>query len=384
MYSVLHSLFCFEKEMMKTYYFDEYLTADMDATWNRIMSEINGRSAIIEFGTGTYTFKNQISKSLQNSQSLTIKGQGKGVTTLLWYDNSNSTSGISLSHTDIGNSSCRYNIYDLSLVTKGISSGNAITLTNNSPENFGGYLSMRGVAITGYGAQGSGSAGWACCLLLNAISFNNIIDCDFIGNYDTGNSSDGISVYSKRYVSNTVFSIVTNITDCIFLRLTAGIINQLDTQGLTISQSNFTGCKYGVLVPENGYQISISTSQFDCTDCAVFLAGGSTCFLFSNNLVFTGHKNGYGICCNNYVDGYIITGNQFEGSGTTNNINAIVMSASSPQGMDTNIISSNIFRNYTTAIWLASATKGWRVFGNMYTLTSNTVLNQGKNNIITN
>lgn len=376
---------------MKTYYFDDYGAIsngviDCTAIWNKIIAEINIANAVIEFGSGVYLFKSNIAMDLNPkktnnmSQSITIKGQGKGITTLLW--DGKSTSGISLSHTDIGRGSCRYNIYDMSLVTKGASNGNAITLTNNSPQIFGGYLSMRGVAITGYGAQASGSVGWACCLLMNAISFNNIIDCDFIGNYESGNSSTGISIYSKQYESNIVYSIVTNITDCIFLRLTAGVINQLHTQGVSISQSNFTNCEYGVSVPDNGYQISVSTSQFDCYNSAVIFDGGTTAFLFSNNLVFTGHNDGYGICCNNYVDGYIITGNQFEGVGTENNVNAIVMNGASPAGTDTNIISSNIFRNYTTAISLAAGTKGWKVFGNMYANTSNMISNQGQGNII--
>ncbi|CAI3959011.1 unnamed protein product [Commensalibacter communis] len=380
---------------MKTYYFDDYGAAsngafDCTAVWNKIVAEINLASAVIEFGSGTYLFKSNIQLNLNQgqysnrSQSITIKGQGKGVTNLLW--SGGTSSGLSMSHYDGAQSECRYNIHDISFITKDTNTGTAIKLENKNPYRFGGgYLSMRNVAISGQNGQASGSYGWAGCLNLNTISFNNIIDCDFIGNYypNTNTNSKGVIINSSIGSSNqTLSSIVTNFTDCNFLYLLDGVENGVGTQGLSISQSNFTNCKYGVVVPENGYQISISLSQFDCTDCAVFLSGGTTCFLFSNNLVFTNQKNGYGICCNSYVDGYIITGNQFEGAGTENNVNAIVMNASSPSGMNTNIISSNVFRKYTTGILLASASRGWKVFGNVYALTSNTVYNQGQNNSI--
>ncbi|MDI2112110.1 NosD domain-containing protein [Commensalibacter nepenthis] len=315
------------------------------------------------------------------NQSITIRGQGKGVTRLLWNDQG-SGAGIGLSHTDIGNGSSRYNIYDLSLVTKGNSRSTCLNIVNNSSNIFGGYLSMRGVAITGYGGQASGNAGWVSCLTMIGISFNNIVDCDFIGNNDNNsNYSVGVSVLSQHYDSNTVNSIVTNITDCIFLRLMRGVENKIDTQGLTISQSNFTNCQTGVYVPDNGYQIGITNSQFDCYYCAVLFDGGTTCFLFSNNLVFTRYMNTFGIACNAYIDGYIITGNQFEGNGSGY---AIMMHRASPQGLDTNIISNNIIRKYAVGITLDQDTRGWKVFGNAYASNSSNILNQGRNNTISN
>lgn len=379
---------------MKTYYFDDYGAMsngafDCTEIWNKIIAEINVGTAVIEFGAGTYLFKSAIGMELNaakkenRSQSITIRGQGKGVTTLLWSDNGNGA-GIGLSHTDVGSGVCRYNIYNLSLVTKGHSTSTCLNIVNNSPNTFGGYLSMRGVAITGYGGQGSGNAGWTSCLTMIGISFNNIVDCDFIGNNDNNdNYSVGVSILSQHYPSNIVYSIVTNITDCIFLRLMHGVENKLDSQGLTISQSNFTNCKCGVYIPENGYQIGITNSQFDCYNCAVLFDGGTTSFLFSNNLVFTSYANTFGIACNGYVDGYIITGNQFEGGGQSQNVRAIVMNKSSPQGMDTNIISSNIVRKYTKGICLTQESKGWRVFGNTFAANTENIYNVGSNNIIT-
>lgn len=380
---------------MKTYYFDDYGAisngvVDCTAVWNKIIAEISIANAVIEFGIGTYLFKNTIEMHLNQSQSanryqtITLRGQGKGVTNLLW--SKGSSSGLSMTHYDVGAGECRYNIYDMSFLTTNVSTGVAIRLENKNPYRFGGgYLSMRGVSISGLKGQSSGDYGWEQCLYMNTISFNNIIDCDFIGNFhsdQSGYSSGAVIDSSIGSDNQTLSSIVSNFTDCNFLYLRNGIQNGKGTQGLTISQSNFTNCRCGVYVPDDGYQIGITNSQFDCTYSAVLFDGGTTAFLFSDNLVFTGHNDGYGIYCGYYVDGYVITGNQFEGAGAANNVSAIVMNGASPNGTDTNIISSNIFRKYTTAIGLSAGTKGWKVFGNMYADTTNKVSNQGQGNII--
>lgn len=341
--------------------------------WQKIMAEMGNNGGIIYFGPGQYYFSQTLTKFLPNNTQLTIKGCGKGTTQLIW----NNSDGMHLSHEDTSLEACRYNIHDLSFIMDSTSLLYVgLTITNNSPIQFGGYASIQNVSFQGrdFGINQT----WGAALNLNGVSFNNIIDCEFYGSGQVSNrKGNGITIAGIPERPNIV-SIVTNITDCIFIGLSGGILCGNNAQGITVSQCNLTNCLFGIYLGPNVKgtdQLTVIGSQIDCINEGILLESDMDALIVSSNLFWCQQNPNASAIKMTSPHSNVITGNVFHGNGK--NTTGISVSGESSIGSAANMITGNVFDGLNVAIKLTDNASGWKVINNNYAFNGQNVLGNG-------
>jgi hypothetical protein len=177
---------------------------------------------------------------------------------------------------------------------------------------------------------------------------------------------------------------VYNFSGCTFNTLNIGINYNNYCQGVTVSQSNFTGDTIGIFCPSSlsGLeQLSVTQSQFECYTSGISL---NTCIentTITDNLFLVGLvNNGTGV--NLGASGlFSITGNTFtfQSAGTTNKIGVLVNgNAASLPG----VITGNVFQGLAVGIDLLSGSAYVNVQSNAYSGNTTNVGNAGTSNTL--
>ena len=329
----------------------------------------------IVLGSGTYLFDSAVSFSFPaSSYGLTITGQGSGATTVFFKGGIN---GFSFKM----NSPQNYIHFNgFSVTTDNSSTTNTVTaieISQSVPE--GSFLQSSFVDISIYGNSGPANGEfWSYGIYANGVSDINFINDIF---YGTGGNSIGIFLTGNTSVS-PYYGIVFNITSCGFFGLNTGLVYGSYIQGVTVSQSNFTNCEYGIANDSNNIgndQLAINNSQFNVAETAINLQGNLNDLLLTGNMIIVGTStSSFGVFLSTGIRATIV-GNDFEqGSGSTVGNTGIIVSGAFTVG----VVTGNVFQNLTYGVSLGTSTSGWNVQANVYNKVTTTVTNSGSGNSI--
>ena len=329
-----------------------------------------GSQACVFFPAGTYEFLENATEKLPSGiASLTLEGAGQDVTDLIWP----SGGGLTLDYADQNDST---HVEKLSILTGTTNTGDALSLVQESaiadpadtPLSTIDNVTIRG--SDGYAATDY----WADGISDNGVSNVNVNNTSITGaggaSYSTAGT--GITVYG----SSSAIPVAFNLSNSFIQYEGAGFSYGNYAQGVTISQSNFTGDNYAVVSSsgETGLdQLSMTENQINA-NVDVYLGSPITGLQLSNNY-FIVPTNGIGVYLYTYSS-FTFNGNILQGSGPGNNVNGLV--ATTNDG-GSGVISGNTLNGFTTALWLQTGSTGINVQSNSYANDNGTVYNQGQN-----
>ena len=329
-----------------------------------------GSQACVFFPAGTYEFLENATETLPSGiASLTLVGAGQDVTDLVWP----SGGGLTLDYTNQNDS---VHVKNLSILTGTTNTGNAVSLIQTSSVGDPADSPLSTIKnVTIRGADGYAATDyWATGIVDNGVSNINVTNTSITGAGGASYSENGTGI--NIYGSSSTIPVAFNLSNSFIQYVGIGFQYGIYTQGVTISQSNFTGDNYGVFAAagEVGLdQLSMTDNQINA-NINVFLQSPITGLQLSNNC-FIVPTNGIGV----YLDAYssfTYNGNIMQGSGPGNNTNGLV--ATTNDG-GSGVISGNTLNGFTTAIWLQTGSTSINVQSNSYANDGNTALNQGTN-----
>lgn len=348
---------------------------DNTSAYLSALAALPSTGGTIVLGSGTYLFDSAVSFSFPaSSYGLTITGQGSGATTVFFKGGIN---GFSFTM----NSPQNYIHFNgFSVTTDNSSTTNTVTaieISQSVPE--GSFLQSSFVDMSIYGNSGPANGEfWSYGIYANGVSDINFINDIF---YGTGGNGIGIFLTGNTSVS-PYYGIVFNITSCGFFALNTGLVYGSYIQGVTVSQSNFTNCEYGISNDSNNIgndQLAINNSQFNVAETAINLQGNLNDLLLTGNMIIVGTStSSFGVFLSTGIRATIV-GNDFEqGSGSTVGNTGIIVSGAFTVG----VVTGNVFQNLTYGVSLGTSTSGWNVQANVYNKVTTTVTNSGSGNSI--
>lgn len=347
------------------------------ALTNAINSLLNHSGTII-FPSGIFRFNGSPTFSLSGTQSVTLVGAGQDATELYFLG----TGGLSffLASTSIY-LGCSAHIRDMTFTTSRpvSTSGSAIQLINNSTmaanPAVNACIDVTRVTMRGHEGYTQGGV-WGTAINIIGVSNVNIIGCSVIGH---GKVGAGIFISGNAQA----IPVVINVTSCVFDGIQSGLVYGDYAQGVTISQSNFTGCQFGVIVStshadEGLLQLTIQASQFGACDNGVYMGAPVAGTMIIGNLFLT-NTGQYAV--NLYQNsGFSFIGNQVLTANSTSGYGITVGTTFS--NVPVGSITGNVFNGQQIAVWLQAGSKGVNVQSNCYNVNSSNVINSGISNII--
>lgn len=346
---------------------------DNSAAFNAAIAAEPQGNVCVYIPPGIWAFSAQLSYTQPTTNSsITIVGAGADVTQLLW----SAGGGLLLNYNGAFDS---VHIKDLSMLTGATGTGSAITLNQTqtsilNPANSAlsniSNVTIRGV--DGYAQTDYWNTG------VNVIGVSNV---NFTGDafYGPQNATGGIGASISG--TSALPPVVFNFTNCTFYSQYYGINYGNRVQGVTVSQSNFTGQVYGIIAGSglSGLdQLAVTTSQFNDITADIILLSPIVGTLIQGN-EFAVQNNGAGLQLLSY-DMTNIVGNNFEGaspglSGTT----GIYMGTWG--GLST-VITGNTFASLTSAIFLSSTSQYVNVQSNNYSNAPAPTTNAAQHNLV--
>lgn len=338
---------------------------------------------VVYIPAGTYKFLSQVSYTIPaGTNAATIIGAGMGKTKLNWP---NATNGLSIVYSGVGST---VHLRDLSITTGQVGVQTAVTLTYATPFATPGYnpvtdiTNVEFVGNDGYPPTAT-TKYWGNGLALVNISNVNVTNCLFQGPFGVGGySTSGGGMSFVGLPASTSYAAAINIAGCSFNLLNAGILYGSYIQGVTVSQSNFTGGTYGILTnpSETGVlsELQIVDSQFNCT-YGVYTGTAIAGMGISNNL-FLVPASGIGIDLVEASTLVSITGNQIDGIG------AGAIGINGAKGTLLNI-TGNVLANFSsggTALALTSSVANSTVQANVFNTNATNVTNASTSTTIIN
>jgi hypothetical protein len=335
----------------------------------------SGDGQCVSFPPGRFTFASAVTFRLPDgSASITLSGAGADVTELNWPNGG----GLTFEFVGQDNS---VHVRDLSLTTGTAGAGRALVLQQSA--KLGGNpadsalsdvsrVSIRGAdgyAVTDY---------WQTGVAIVGVSNVNMSGLVVTGPGGEAYASLGQGVVLEGSADDPL--VVFNIAGATFNYLLKGLVYGNEVEGVTISQSNFTGDSYGIFVPDglNGLdQLAVTSSQFNCALAGVYVGSYTSDTLFSSNL-FIVPNTGTGILLERaYL--YSAVGNAF-------NSGSASMTSSHPVGIEIGptagggTITGNLFDNMAAAVVLEKGSTGGNVQSNEYSNDPVKVRNLGSGN----
>jgi hypothetical protein len=335
----------------------------------------SGEGHCVSFPPGRFTFVSPVTFRLPDgTAAVTLSGAGADVTELNWPEGG----GLSFEFVGQDNS---VHVRNLSLTTGTAGAGRALVLRQSA--NLGGNPADNALSdvsgVTIRGADGyAGADYWETGVVIVGVSNVNMTGLVVIGPGGEAYASRGQGVVLEGSADDPL--VVFNISGATFNYLLKGVVYGNQVQGLTVSQSNFTGDSYGIFVPDglSGLdQLAVTGSQFNCALAGVHVGSYTSDTLFSSNL-FIVPNTGTGILLERaYL--YSAVGNAF-------NSGSAAMTSSHPVGIEIGptagggTITGNLFDNMAAAVVLEKGSTGGNVQSNEYSNDSVTVRNLSSGN----
>lgn len=327
------------------------------------------------FPRGRYKFLSQqvITASGTNYASVSLIGAGSESTVLTWP----TTAGIQINlpiQTDV------IHVRGMTLTSGRTAGGVGLGITQTSSSAPNAANAPIG-DITDVALRGDDGAGnfdyWNA-----GISITGQSNINFLGVIVTGTNTfqgTGLTVQGSASVPPVVFNVALST----FNYLNVGINYGNFVQGLTVSQSNFTGDNFGISSGSSLsilVQLAVNNSQFNCQTAAMNFSTGIPDTVITGNAIFIpGPATGGAIGINfSQTHRGAVTGNSFTGFGTIANINGIVVA----NNIAPMVITGNSFNGMGTAVFLQSTSNHNNVQANVYSSVTNTVVNAGTSNSV--
>src|SRR6202000_1892727 len=222
----------------------------------------------VYFPPGKYKFATNVAYTLPTtSASITVQGAGSDVSILAW------TNGGGLTITSQSQNNSQH-IRNLTFTTQGTGVGNGLTLqssaaSNPQPDN-SAFSDISGVTFRGddgYDLINYGNV----ALSINGTSNINLINDRIQG---PTNASGYTSVGTGVVISGTSaqLPVVFNFSSCTMNDIGTAILVAAPMQGMSVTQSNFVGGTYGILVNaglSNFAEMTVMASQFNVANTAI-------------------------------------------------------------------------------------------------------------------
>lgn len=335
-----------------------------------IKKSTTAHHACIAFGVGNYAFKGRILIAISAPWSATIRGASQGGTQLRWMSKNG---GIKVS----GDGYSATTVTDLTLATDSANGGTALEISGR------GYAPsvLENLFISGTGAlqttPGQRKKSWTIGIDLDGASFVNVRGVTFLGGDSPSMSGTGISVHGSPPIPPAPsLPIVMNVSQSNFIEGQIGILLGDQAQGVTVTQSNFTGCDSGIADVPTGsglFQLAVSDSQFDVKLDAVSINSTLSYVLIHGNL-FAVHADHAGIVVSSNGYGYKFSDNILEatklhsGSGIVvfKNQPCLQCPVKGAVNCSRGTISGNSFERLTRGVALGEKAHGWNVQSNGY------------------
>ncbi|HTK36832.1 MAG TPA: glycosyl hydrolase family 28-related protein [Caulobacteraceae bacterium] len=344
-------------------------SADNTSALTSAVAALPSSGGAIWFPPGIFKFNSAVSYTVPDLKSVSLIGAGPDATSL-YFPTGN---GLSFTYTTTTNSlTGSVHLRDLSITTAQTNGGVALSLVNtgasatdpaNSALNDITSVNFRGQ--DGFGI----SECWATSVNVEGVSNVNLSQCTLTG------SPSRIGIGLKIFgTSPSNIPVILNISMCNFWGLDQALVYGDWTQGVTISQSNFTWCTAGINIPaaqNNLAQLSIQGSQFACIGVNIFAGtevGGLS--IIGNWFATTGSMPSVNLQA---VAGFNVVGNFFgvvSGSGGL----ALVINGT-PSGYGGTITGNMFSGPHTYAVWLQSGSSNSNVQSNCYFGASTNVQN---------
>lgn len=332
-----------------------------DDAWALMIQAIGSSNAVIFLNPGIYLFLQPLIVSLAAQQSISIIGGGMGISSFLFENNT----GLQILY---GNQFCSVVIQNMSFLAGQSNTGFGLQLQNPNTDPNPALSALTILQNVGF----RGSDGFAMTnVFLNALNLFtlsnvNIISCLFVGN--NVNQGYGIFLQGDPQIGNCN---QINISMCTFSYGAVNIIYGRNTEGITISQCNFTGAQFAIQSPAGisgtGDQLAIFSNQFNCADVAINILSSINGISISNNyfIVFQESAN-YAIQMTGGVS--TITGNSFVSTCPPSSANAIVLLPN----CDGIFIVNNVFTGFNYGIYIIEPFANLTYSPNIYTCPETT------------
>lgn len=327
------------------------------------------------FPKGRYKFLSQqiIEVAANSYSSVSLLGEGSERSVLTWPTGP----GIKI---DLNSQFNVVHMHGMTLTTGGMNSGSGILInqvTTPIPNAANSPLSeLTDVTLRGDDGAGNFDYWTAGIEIANQsnVNFNNI--------FVTGtNTFQGIGLFIHGTVGDPPN--IFNVAGSTFNFLNVGIDYGDYVQGLTVSQSNFTGDNVGIRTVAGLHilvQLSVNNSQFNCFNTAISLATEIPDTTINGNLfLIPGPSSGIAVGINMIRSSrYAIVGNSFTGYNFTTNTNAVVMGTATSAGT----VVGNSFNAVGFGVVLQAPSSGNNVQANAYSGVGTTVSNAGAGNSV--
>jgi hypothetical protein len=214
-----------------------------------------------------------------------------------------------------------------------------------------------GYAVTNY---------WSYGLYLQVASNVQVYSCIFCGGSTGGgyatSSTSGVGIQIIGF--STYYAYDLNINGSNFLYLSIGLSYASQVQGVTVSQSNFTGGYYGIYCSGSGLSgLAVSVSQFNSAFSNIWFNNSLAGFAIADSQFYI-QPTGYSIATTTgvAVNEGIIHGNNINGNATQAGNWGVYL-----QGVNWTVICDNVFYNLGGGIGTTAACSNLSVHDNLCT-----------------
>jgi hypothetical protein len=283
----------------------------------------------IKFGPGVYYFADDVEITVGNDEAIALEGCGEDVTELRFA----SGKGLIINYAVGFLYASTVTISNMTIATDGAGTATGIKLfsTQGSNQSAMTQTTLSNLAFHGHGEfDVEGSLYWDIAVDVRGVSNVNFYNCFFFSVLNTGSGKfdlgTGVSFRALSGYSCTQF----NMTSCSWLDVGVGIAwgSTLEdsVEGLTLVGCNMVGGQYGILHQSGGNpttQVSITNSQFNLYDVAIFFQNPCSFLSITNCLFIAAIESTSGTCIllrdtdafgSNFCN--IISGNSFLATGT--------------------------------------------------------------------
>ena len=331
------------------------------------LAALTGTGGCVYFPPGKYRFNSAVSFNLPAGIfSVALVGAAQDATVLFWP---NGSGGLTFNYSGAGSSA---HIRDMSFTTGQNGGGTALTFSMGAAS---GEAASDLYRVTFRGDDGYGVANfWNTGLSIVNVSNVAVDQGTFFAPLTHGT---GISIAGLP--ASTLYAVQINIDKSDFQGLNIGILYGSYVQGITISQSNFTGVGTGIssAASELGVlaQLAITDSQFNTSVNSIALNTAVIEVQISNCLFI--QAAGTGAILLGSSTHFTISGNEITSSSVTGT-NGIVIGG----GFGT--ITGNDVFGFGTGLWLQAGSSNVVVSGNTLFGNTSNIINAGANNFIVN
>ena len=343
-------------------------TDDTSSINSALSAVIANGSGILYFPAGKYIITSSLSFAIASgTNSISWLGDGQDATVLHWP---NAGGGITA---NLSNQQHSVHFKGITFTTAQNNSGTAITVNQTSPL---GYFAMNTFRDLTFRGNTVGTNYWKTCAYIYNTSGTTWDGITMYGNGATATSGTGIHFAGAGGSSNN-YSIYHNISKSTFNALTAGVLYDTYTQGVTISQSNFQNGYVGIWITSgcSGLaQLNVTDNQFAQSFRDILIQSPISPLTIRGNVLFT---NGVNTCIDlqQGVNGTIV-GNYLYGDGTSGSYGLYINNLY-------HAISNNIIANFTYGIYLGNSSGSCKGAQNIYYSNTQNVTDKGTSNSVT-